>query len=846
MKVKPLVKRFSGQYWKAEISRSTERFKKFVEMAEESIRVYNAQKNLSVFEDAERRLNCWWYCVNSLLPAYFSSTPKAEVNLRKRTGGIIEELTAVGIERNLQYSMDTDFSFDSVGRNAGLQYLLTGFSCLWARYESEIEDETVEIAVFEGPDGQLVDADGMPFQQEILEVKEGVGSIKIAKVSAPMKKEEEACLEVVQYNDYFCSDCRSQDEIEWQARRAFMSREEAESTFGEELADKLTYDHFPEKDRKDYKRGEEQYEGKAEIYEIWCEESDKVYWASKGYKDFVFKESEPPIKFEGFYPCVVIAQNLDPDSVIPVSDYVHVRDQILEVERLTTRIHALTKAIRTNFAYDSSLGASMEQLFEGDLKGLPMNNWPSYKARGGLANSMEFLDIQTFVNALQILQGTREAALQQLYETLKVSDLLRGTSEQYKSATANRLEAQWSSLGLIVRQNMFTKFISDALGKLGDIISSQFSPERFFEIADMDRQIQQILPPPPPPPAPDPNLPPEQQPPPPPYNPQLQVDLIKQQIINLIRNEDKRCYRIAIASDSMVAIDQAQEQQEGMALMSTCGEFFNQMKALIEQYPPLLGFSVELFQNVIKRFKGGKELDGIFTKALGQVGEIAKAKEEAAKQPPPPDPIVQEMEGRLQIAQMEAQVRMQSAQMDMQDKAVKNQLAQQEQQLKMQRDGLESQLLIQKQQFDEYMKQQELLLGQQEIQIKANSVQVDMLKVQSNAENEKSKQAIMQETSRMGQILELQKMELERMRVKLSEAEKLMEERRLASANELERIKVSMDAIQRMPQSPIMVSTDKPMIIEKAPAPTARKKRKGKIISDETGNPIGIEIQDEE
>jgi hypothetical protein len=793
MKIKPLVERFSGKYWHTEITRAEERFKKFVEAAEESIRVYNAQKQVGILNDTERRLNSWWYCVNTLLPAYFSSTPKAEVTLRKRTGGVVEELTAVGLERNIQYDMDTEFCFADVGRNAALHFLLTGLAVLWARYETEIEDDEVEIALFQLPDGQLVDDQGQPFQGEPLEIKDGPGQLKLVKVQTQKKSEECAILENIQYNDYLCSDARNSYEIEWQARRAFVTRYQAEKLFGEDLADKLNFDQFPDKDKKDWHRGEDQYEGKAEIFEIWCEEAEKVFWGSKSVDEFIFKSGEPPIDFEGFYPCVVIAQNTDPDSIIPVSDYVHVKDQILEVERLTTRIHAVTQAVRTNFAYDSALGPAVEQLMIGDLKGVPMNNWPSYKQRGGLANSIEFLDIQAFVNTLQILQNTRDTALNKLFEFLKVTDLLRGTSEQYKSATANRLEAQWSSLGLIVRQNIFAKFISDGIDKIGQIISSQYNLEKFFDVADMDRMIMAVLPPPPPMPEPDPNMPPEMQPPPP--NPELQILAFKQQVINLLRNEDRRCYRIAIASDSMIAIDQAQEQAEGQALMAACGDFFNQMKALIEQYPPLLEFSMTLFQNVVKRFKGGKEVDGIFTKALSQIGEISKAKEEAAKQPPPPDPIMQEMQARMQIAQMESQARIQAAQMDMQDKAAKNQLMYQEQQLKMQRDQLDSQLAIQKQQFDEYMRQQELAIAQQEVQVKANSVQIDALKVQANAENEQAKQAIVQETNRMAQILEIQKLELEQMRMKLSESEKLMEERRLASEQALERVRMQMESI---------------------------------------------------
>ncbi|MFO0006358.1 MAG: hypothetical protein ACK559_35070, partial [bacterium] len=86
------------------------------------------------------------------------------------------------------------------------------------------------------------------------------------------------------------------------------------------------------------------------------------------------------------------------------------------------------------------MGDYLEQLFQDDLKGIGVTGWTANKGRGGLQGGMEFLPVEQFVNVLNTLQQNRQAALQQLYETLKVSDLLRGTSEQYKSATANRLE----------------------------------------------------------------------------------------------------------------------------------------------------------------------------------------------------------------------------------------------------------------------------------------------------------------------------------------------------------------------------------------------------------------------
>ena len=858
VKIKPLVQKYSPRWWKAQITQSESRRRKFIETSEESIRVYNAQKQVGILNDAERRLNVWWYCINTLLPAYYSSTPRAEVNLRKRTGGLPYELGSVILERNTQFVMDTHFDFDKVGYNAALQFLLTGQSVLWARYAAKFETVMEEMAVIKDPSGQLIDGSGRPYTGDTDILEEGEGNILMASMEVERKVRERALLDVIQYNDYNCSDARTEDEIEWQSRRAFLDRDQAEQLFGRDVADDLIYDSFPEVMKKDLARKEDKFEGKAELHEIWCEATNKVYWLQKTGEKAIIESSEPPTKFEKFYPCSVIRQSADPDSVVPVSDYAHVRDQILEVERLTTRIHAVTQAIRTNFLYDAAMGPTVEQLFAGDLKGTPIINWPSYKGRGGLQAGVEFYPVEPFVNALNVLQGARGAALQQLYETMKVSDLLRGTSEQYKSATANRLENQWSSLGLVVRQNMFSKFISDAISNLGTIIAEQFEPETILEIGDADALIEPTIYIPPPPPAPpmpemgpegmppgDTGMMPPMAPPPPPAPDPLQkIDEMKQQIIGLLRDNKKRSYRIQIATDSMIAIDQQQQQQDGAMLIQQAGQFFDQMRGLVDQYPPLLDFSISLFQNMIKRMKGGKELDGIFTKAMQQVGEIAKAKEEAAKQPPPPDPTTLEVQGRLQIAQVESQAKLQVMQMEMQDKATKNQLAYQDQQLKMQRDQLSAQLDIQKQQTAEYYKQQELGLQQQEIQVKQSAVQVDMLKVQAMSASDANKQAIQQETNRMAQILEIQKLELEQMRMRLSESEKLMEERRLASEQQIERVRLQMDAIERTPSSSIMFQSEKPVIIEREKKKA--RKRKGKIITDETGNPVGIEIEDQD
>lgn len=838
MKIKPLSAKYSDSWWKQEITRATEldKRKQFIETAEESIRIYNAKKNVGILNDVERRLNVWWYCTNTLLPAFYSSTPKAEVNLRKRTGGLKYQLGAVILERNIQYSLDQYFNFDEVGYLAALQFLLTGQGVLWARYDAKFEKQVQSFSIIRDPSGNLIDGLGQPYTGSIESATEEGGIITIEQ-EIEVKTDEKAILDLVHYTDYFTNDARSPSEIEWQARRAYMDRQDVEVKFGADVAKKLNYTSFPESIKRDLRRNEPTSEGKAEIFEIWCEKTNKVYWLSKDADTPLLEVSEPPIKFDKFYPCSVIRQSVDPESVIPVSDYAHCKDQILEIERLTTRIHAVTQAIRTNAVYDAAIGSMVQELMTGDLKLSPVNNWPSYKNRGGIANSIEFLNIEPFIQALGQLQQARELSLNQLYETLKVSDLLRGTSDQYKSATANRLESQWSSLGLIVRQNMFTKFVSDAIANIGAIISQQFDESVIAEVGDAYRLLkenlvgQPALPPPMPPGAEGQAAPmPEPQILPPADDMTVQASL--QEIMAVFRDQKERCYRIEIASDSMVAIDQQQQQKEGAMLMETAGQFFQQMQTIIQEYPPLTEFAISLFQNMIKRYKGGKEVDGLFTKALQGISEIAKAKEEAAKQPPPPDPVTQEMQYRMQIAQIESQARLQAVQMEMQDKAVKNQLAMQDQQLQSQREQVATQLEIQKQRFDEYYKQQELVIRQQEVQIKATAEEHNLIKIQADNQKDAVKAEITVEKNRMDAMMEMQRQQLDKMAMQLSETEKLMEERRLASELAIEKMRLAMDQLKTTKE-----------VQGSAPSIEIKKNRKGKLQLDDDGN-FSLDLMD--
>jgi hypothetical protein len=153
--------------------------------------------------------------------------------------------------------------------------------------------------------------------------------------------------------------------------------------------------------------------------------------------------------------------------------------------------------------------------------------------------------------------------------------------------------------------------------------------------------------------------------------------------------------------------------------------------------------------------------------------------------------------------------------------------------MKMQREQLSGNIQMQKAQLEQYVAEQELALKQQELQIKANSVQVDMLKVQAMTQSDSMKHEIAAENNRLQGLLKVQELDAKQMQFRLSQQEKLMEERRLQQEQQIETIRLQMDSINATPK------------FLGGMGGMTGKKKSGKIITDENGNPTAIEITEQ-
>lgn len=759
----PTLEKYTYKYWSDELLRSKEDRSSFVETANKSVKVYKKEHKM---EDCERQISIWWSLVNTLLPAYFSRIPKVDVQMRKKRGSNEQRLAGIAWENSTQYAIEEHFDFESIGYQSVLQFILTGQGVLWARYEAKLDPKEYEYALIK--DGEsYIDGKGKPYEGEDLPYeKEGQ---YYAKETIDTKSGEKAILDVISYKDFRTSVSRSPEEIAWKARRSYLSRAQANKLFGEETAKLFDYNSYPE-DKAADKKEKHDFEGKAEIWEIWCKESNKVYHLHQGGKEKFCEASDVPVNYNTFWPCVEIYANIEPNSVVAISDFKECEDLILEVERLTTRIHATIQAIRANFIYDSVLGDKVEQLLEGDLKGIPVVNSAANRQRGGLAASIEFLDIAPYIQSLQILIQSRAEALSKLYEATAASDLIRGQTVAVKTATANQLESNYASLRFSVRREQVAKFLTAGIKKIGEIITNKFDKQTIYEMCFGDELVREL--PEPPPPMPIPGQPP--MPPPPPIDPFIKFETL----YGILTNDTLRNYKLDIESDSIVELDQQKERQERNDAISSAGSFLQQLEPLIQKAPATAQYAKGMLRFVLRTYKAGKEIEGELMGALDAM--IQQLQQANANQQ---DPNAAANAAKVQIAQMQNQIDQQKLQLDMT-------LAQ----LKMQSENQRLQMEMTDSQFNRELKSQEIGIKGQEAQldyaIELEKLKIEQAKLQQDTEKEAVNLQLKGMQESFNQKIEEAYLKLDEFSVVAKENEKLIEEKRLASQERIETMRI--------------------------------------------------------
>ena len=647
------------------ISNYNGEFKKWEARTTKIIRRYRDDQGTGTgMTNEAARFNILWSNVNTLIPAVYSRLPKADVSRRFGDNDPVGRVASLLIERALDYEIEHYPDFRASMRHAVEDRFLGGRGVEWVRYDPHIKQQDVP------EDGYQVTED-----IEQGEAEEGQGDIHnqtAGNEGIPEEIDYEcAPTDYVHWKDFGHTCARTWEEVTQVWRWVYMSKDAVNERFGKKIAKKISFNSSPDGLTKYGQK--EKPNDKAKVCELWDKETNKVYWLMESYAELL-DERDDPLGLEGFFPCAKpLYATTTSDSLIPVPDFILYQDQANELDILTDRIDGLVKSLRVRGVYDASQPALQRLLTEGDNNTLiPVDKWMAFSEKGGLKGSIDLLPIETLASALINCYQAQANIKGQIYEITGISDILRGAGAASESATAQQLKGQYAGLRLRAMQESVALFASELLRLKAQIICTKFQPETILQLAaaaQMSPADQQMIP----------------------------------QALQLMQDSPLRSFRIQVAADSLVQLDENQNKQDRMEFLNAFSTFLREAVPAGQASPEMVPLLMDMMKFGIGGFKQAQSMEGSIDAALDKL--VAANAQKA--QNPQPNPEMMKIQADQQTTQMKVQADVQGqqarAQADMQIEQMKMQM---ETQLENQRQQNESQLKMQelaaKEQFDRW------------------------------------------------------------------------------------------------------------------------------------------------
>lgn len=582
---------------------------------------YRDERAISSYSEAAqgRRFNILWSNVETLKPALLARPPKPVVERRFRDNDPAARAAADVLERATTYATDGD-AFFGVLLQCRDDRLLPGRGQAWVRYEAEVE-EPEEAAESYGDDDDAPTAVDHP-----------------PETPNAVLKSEKIEFDYVDWRDFGHTVARTWVEVPRVWRRIQMTRQQLVDRFGE-IGATVPLDAKPAiNDGDNGTQLRLEMYSRAWVYEIWDKDTRTVRWVNRSTPQ-VLDERPDPYGLKEFFPCPrPLYATLTTDTLIPVPDFALYQDQARELDDLNARLAKMVEACKVIGVYDATQDSAMARMLtsgkENEL--LPMNNWAAFLTQGGMQGAMQFLPLEPIVKAIAELTNRMQAVKQEVYEITGIADIIRGASAASETATAQEIKGRFAGLRLSDMQGEMARFSRDLIAIAAELIAEHFAQETIFEMAQiklptqaevqaMAMQAAMMG-------APMPPVPP----------------VTQEAVMEILRNDMQRCYRVEIETDSTIALDEQAEKERANEFVSAFAEYQTATLPLIQAAPEMLPVFKEMALYSARRYRAGRQLEGAIEQAYDAMQERAQAMQ---NQPPPPDPVMMKAEADVQRIQ---------------------------------------------------------------------------------------------------------------------------------------------------------------------------------------------------
>ena len=672
-------------YWLNEIKASRKRHERYRKMGQEVFALYEADS------EQETPFNILYSNTETLRPALFSASPRPVVERRFKDDDPIGKLASQASKRVLEYHIDTNRDgYETLIESMGacvLDAILPGRGMVQVKYDADF----IEVPEPRPPD----DKEGVPES----------GPAESSGEPTEYADKEQVCYESVVWDRVHFGYAKKWHKLPWLAYEFFLTKSEAAGLFGKAMAAKLKYHSSQQSDEEEKDRNkaggdEEHGERKtARVYQIWDKAGGrKVLYLSDSYKDDILLEQDDPLQLTGFYntprPLMFVEKTC---TLTPTAPYKMYKSQADELNRITRRIKRITEAIKARGIYDSSLGGDLEKLMTKDDNALvPAEVSSILASEKGFENAIWFLPIEVLTVVLQQLFQARESCKQTIYEITGISDIIRGSTSASETATAQTIKNQWGTLRLKRMQGEVARYVRDLERLTLEIAASKMSEDTWAQMTglpfvttaqrqQLEMQAQALT---------------HMQIPGQPPDPQMQAiqqELAKPvwgQILELLKNDLVRSYRIDIETNSTVEPEAAEDQKAITELMGAIGQTLNGLGPLVANGVLPFQAAQSLLLFIARRFRFGGELEDAIQ----------------AMQPPKP----QDDGGEAKAKQMQQQMEMdkQMAVKEVDHKKKESEMALKEQAMKVEMDQKQREMDLQLREMQLQMKEHQFGMQQ--------------------------------------------------------------------------------------------------------------------------------------
>jgi len=306
-------------------------------------------------------------------------------------------------------------------------------------------------------------------------------------------------------------------------------------------------------------------------------------------------------------------------SLVPRPLYASYKRQAEELNLITARINGLIAQCKVRGMYDSTIQGMADVLTAEDGKLIPVDNIAALIAQGlSIEKSIWLVPLDTIVTVLQQLYVARDQVKNTIYEITGIADIMRGASQASETLGAQEIKNQWGTLRLKRSQKRVAQYVRESLRIMLEIAVNKLAPDTWSKMTGLpwptpvqvrEATLQKDIA--------------VQQGQPVPEDADLALKSMQwQEILDLLKDDLSRAYRVDIQTNSTVDAEATEDKQNITDLINAIAQFLNGVAPLVENGSMPFEVAKVMLLTIVRRFRFGPELEDALT----------------AMQPPQPKP----------------------------------------------------------------------------------------------------------------------------------------------------------------------------------------------------------------